>query len=114
MSRARTLLFWSPRILGALVVLFFGVFALDAFSPGKPLLEGARDFLVHLAPAATVFIVLAAGWRHPTVGAIGCALLAATYAWYGRGHLPWIVLISGPLLVTSLLFALSSRRLSKT
>ena len=110
MSRSRTLVFWSPRVLGLIVVLFLATFALDAFSPGKPLLESARDFLVHLIPALAVLTVLAAGWRHPHAGALGCVFLAACYAWYGRGHLAWIVIVSGPLLMTALLFVLSGRR----
>ncbi|MBI2616142.1 MAG: hypothetical protein HYW52_10825 [Gemmatimonadetes bacterium] len=34
---SRTLLLWSPRVLGILVSLFLGMFALDAFSEGKGL-----------------------------------------------------------------------------
>ena len=110
MSRSRTLLFWSPRVFGLAVAMFVGLFALDAFGPGKPFLEASREFLVHLTPALTILLVLAVAWRHPNIGAVGFVLLAALYAWYGRGHLSWIVIISGPLLLTALLFVLSGRR----
>jgi hypothetical protein len=33
------LLCWTPRILGILLSLFLGLFALDAFESGTPILE---------------------------------------------------------------------------
>ena len=41
-----TLLLWSPRILGVGVSLFLGLFALDAFSQGKPLIQALPDFIL--------------------------------------------------------------------
>jgi hypothetical protein len=41
------LLLWSPRILGVLVSMFIGMFALDAFNEGKPLLLALPNFLIH-------------------------------------------------------------------
>ena len=46
-----SLLLWSPRIVGILVSLFIGMFALDAFSEGKPFFQALPDFVIHLIPA---------------------------------------------------------------
>lgn len=48
-------------------------------------------------------------WRWPWIGVAGCLLLAAVYAFWARGHLSWILVISGPLLVIAGLFYWSWR-----
>ena len=41
------LLVWTPRVLAALMCVFLSLFALDAFSPDKTMLQGLRDFAWH-------------------------------------------------------------------
>lgn len=97
-SSARKLLLWSPRILGILVAVFLGVFALDAFG------EGIFPFLLHLAPALLLLLVVALSWRWEWVGGAAFITLAVLYgvpAW-ARGD--WLLVVSGPLLVVAALF----------
>lgn len=97
-SSARKLLLWSPRILGVLVSLFLGVFALDAIDEGIP------AFLLHLAPAFLLLLVVAASWRWEWIGGAVFITLAVVYgipAW-SRGE--WLLVISAPLLLVGLLF----------
>jgi hypothetical protein len=87
--------------------LFLALFALDAFD-GRPVWQALPAFAVHLAPAAVVGAVVAAAWRHPWVGAAGFATLAIAYAAWAASRLDWILVISGPLALVAVLFALSA------
>ena len=98
-------LFWAPRLLALALCLFFALFALDAFSAGKPLREALVDFAIHLVPAAAVLVVALLAWRREWIGGIAFIGLAAMYAAINaRGPLDWTLAISGPLLVVGLLF----------
>ena len=82
------LLLWSPRILGILVSLFVGMFAIDTFNEGKPFLQALADFAIHLIPAVLLLALVGASFRWEWIGGIafiGLAVVyAATVAWLGR------------------------------
>ena len=107
-TSARWLL-WTPRVLGILVGAFLGLFALDAFSEGKPFVQALADFVIHLAPAAVLFGVLALAWRWEWVGGTAFVGLAVAYAASVSGRLDWILTISGPLAIVGALFFWSWR-----
>jgi hypothetical protein len=98
------LLLWGPRLLGVVVSAFLALFAVDAFQSGKPLTRALADFAVHLLPAAVVLAIVALSWRRPWVGGVAFVLLAAVYAVTARSRVDWIMVISGPLLATGMLF----------
>ena len=98
-------LLWSPRILGILVSVFIGMFALDAFSQGQSFFEALPDFLVHLIPAFVLLALVGASWRWEWIGGVAFIGLAVAYAvTMARGHIDWMLVISGPLLVVGALF----------
>jgi hypothetical protein len=104
------LLMWSPRILGILVSLFIGMFALDAFSQGKSLFEAIPDFVIHLIPAFILLVLVGASWRREWIGGLAFVALAVVYATtMARGHLDWMLVISGPLMIVGALFLWSWR-----
>jgi len=99
------LLLWSPRILGIVVSLFVGLFALDAFSQGKPFFEALPDFVIHLTPALLLLALVGASWRWEWIGGVAFIGLAVLYAMTMAGdHLDWMLAISGPLVVVGALF----------
>lgn len=99
------LLLWSPRILGVAVTLFIGMFALDAFSEGKPILATVRDFIIHLIPSFVLLAAVLASFRRQWIGAVAFIGLAVWYAVrMSKGHPDWILAISGPMLVVGTLF----------
>jgi hypothetical protein len=98
------LLLWSPRVLGILVSLFIGMFALDAFSQGKALLAALPDAIVHLIPALVLLAVVLASFQRQWIGAVAFIGLAVVYAVSVKGRLDWVLTISGPLLAVGLLF----------
>jgi hypothetical protein len=98
------LLLWSPRVLGVAGAVFIGLFALDAFSPGKPFTESLPDFLVHLMPALALLGLVLVSWHRPWIGGVAFVALAVAYVVVARNHLDWIIVISGPLVVAGILF----------
>jgi hypothetical protein len=107
----RSVLLWGPRIVGILVSLFIGMFALDAFSEGKPFFQALPDFFIHLIPAFVLLAIVGASFRWPWIGAITFTGLAVLYAvTMSNGRLDWMLIISGPLLVVGALFLWSWRR----
>ena len=110
-TTSRRLLVWSPRILGILVSLFIGIFALDAFSQGAPFFEALPDFFVHLIPSVVLLAVVGASWRSEWIGGLVFMGLAILYALtMPRDRLDWMLLISGPLMVVGALFQWSWHR----
>jgi hypothetical protein len=106
---SKAILLWSPRILGIAVAAFLGLFALDAFEPGKPFGDAVTDAAIHLVPSAIVLVLVAVSWRRPWIGGVAFVLLALAYA-LGVGFRPdWTLVISGPLTIVGLLFLLSWR-----
>ena len=102
------LLLWTPRVLGILAAAFLGLFALDAFSEGKPLVQALPDLAIHLTPAVLLLGIVAASWRWQWVGGIAFIALAAAYMTMVN-RLDWILVISGPLLIVGTLFLWSWR-----
>jgi hypothetical protein len=105
LNTSRRLVPWIPRLLGVLVSLFIGLFALDAFSAGKPFADAALDFLIHLLPALILLTVVALSWHREWLGAltfIGLALVYSTTM--ARGRLDWMLLIAAPLFIVGMLF----------
>jgi hypothetical protein len=74
------LLLWSPRILGVLISLFIGMFALDAFDGGKPFPQAFADFASHLIPAVLLLALVGASFRWAWIGGVAFIGLAVVYA----------------------------------
>jgi len=112
---SQRLLLWSPRVLGVLVSAFIGMFALDAFGAGQPVLAALPGFFVHLIPALTLLVIAIAGFRWPWIGGAGFVGLAVFYAvTMSKGRLDWILVISGPVFVVGMLFLWSWRARHRT
>lgn len=104
-TTSNRLLLWSPRILGILVSTFIGMFALDAFSAGKPFLLALPDFIIHLIPAFVLLGLVVASFRRQWIGAVAFIGLAVVYAvTMSKSRVDWMLTISGPLLVVGALF----------
>ena len=101
-------LFLIPRILVIMFAAFLSLFALDVFSEGGGLWQTIVAFIIHLIPALIALIVLAIAWRWEFAGDVLLIVLACWYAIMARDHLSWILVISGPLVTTGLLFFASS------
>jgi hypothetical protein len=99
---------WAPRILALLVIAFLSLFAADVFEEGGGLIHVLTALVIHLVPSIVLIVALFFAWRRPWAGALLFGLAALGYALTrGRGHLDWVAIIAGPLLLTAVLFFLS-------
>jgi len=98
------LILWSPRVLGVLVCLFLGMFAMDAFGNGNTFVQAIPDFAIHILPVVILLAVVGVSWRWEWVGALVFTGLAAWYSYVARSHVSWVAVIAGPLLVVGILF----------
>jgi len=60
-------LIWVPRILTIIFILFFSLFALDAFTGNARFLEKILEFLIHLIPSFFLLILLIISWKQPLI-----------------------------------------------
>lgn len=108
-NRSEAWLLWTPRVLGLLMCVFLGLFALDAFEAGKPLARALPDFLVHLIPSAILLGIVGIAWRQAWIGGGVFIGLALGYGYMAREHPSWIAAIAIPLLAIGALYLVSWR-----
>ena len=100
------LLFWGPRGLTILFILFLGLFALDVFGEGYTFSETVVALFMHLIPNMVLAIILVFAWKWEWIGAALFAALGLLYIYWswGRFHISAYFVISGPLFLVALLF----------
>jgi uncharacterized membrane protein (GlpM family) len=105
----KKILFWAPRVLCILFAFFISLFAFDVFDGGRSFWESALAFLIHLIPTFAIIAVLIVAWKREWIGAILCFALALLYVIWAWGRFEWYAyfLISGPLVVISILFLMN-------
>ena len=105
-------LFWIPRLIGIGFALFIAVFAFDVFESGASPWRIAGALFMHLIPTWIVLAIVALSWRWGLVGAFGCAAAGAAQIALKWGQLAWyaFALISGPLFLLAVLFAIDWAR----
>jgi hypothetical protein len=104
-ARSVRLWLWIPRILGIVVSLFIGMFALDAFARGEPMGQVLGEFVMHLIPAFILLAAVAASFRRAWIGGVTFTALAVIYAvTVPNWRVDWLLAISGPLMLVGVLF----------
>ncbi len=118
----RQWLYWTPRILSLLLLVFLATFSLDVIEPGRSAGEIAVGLLMHNIPVFVLAGVLAVSWKRELVGGavftvIGLLFLAravVTLAMNGYGQ--WLdallgsVPLAAPALLIGVLFLVNWRR----
>ena len=107
-------IYWTPRILGIIFVLFLAMFSLDVFDQASSFSEIAIGLFIHNIPALILLIVLIISWKHELVGAIVFILAGILYiALILKNVLTdisnlymlfWTLQISGPSFLIGILF----------
>jgi hypothetical protein len=64
------IVYWTPRLLCILAILFISLFSLDAFSPGLTLWQQLGAFFMHMIPSFVLAALLAYAWRNEKTGGI--------------------------------------------
>jgi hypothetical protein len=102
----KKLLWWTPRILAILAILFMMMFSMDCFGPEYSFKEKMICFIMHNIPVYFVIICLVIAWKWELPGGILFILASITGAVYFNGFgKNWGVLpIMAPFLITGILF----------
>jgi hypothetical protein len=108
-------IYWTPRILSILFILFLAMFSLDVITPEASFLEIVGGLLIHNIPVFILTAILIISWKYEIVGAIAFILGGLLYLlnvlitiirtppfeWF---YLSWILFISGPAFLIGILF----------
>jgi len=105
----KSILYWSPRILGILFSLFLVVFSFDVFGTGAGFWATAAGFLIHNIPTFFLLLVLWLTWRREWIGGVVFIMLGIAYILATIGRMPLVAYfaISGPLFLIGILFLLN-------
>lgn len=107
-------IYWSPRILAILFILFLAMFSLDIFDGNYGFWGTVLGLFMHNIPALVLAVLVTVAWKREIVGAIafgaggllyiGTILLAGIrnqFEWY---MLSWCLIIAGPAFLVAFLF----------
>lgn len=105
-------IFWAPRIVSIMLLLFLSLFSLDVFEMGYGFWGTLLAFLAHNIPVFILIAVLWISWKYEIVGGIVFILAGLLYMylaifrndpfeWYS---LSWSLIIAGPAFFIGTLF----------
>ena len=107
-------IYWTPRILSIIFILFLALFSLDVFEGNYGFWGTIVGLFMHNIPAMILLIVLIISWKHEIVGGIGFVLAGILYIawilmtaittgfeWY---YLLWALQISGIAFFIGIMF----------
>ena len=122
-DKKRDWIFWAPRILSIIFILFIALFSLDVFGNGYGFWGTLLAFLMHNIPVFILIIVLCISWKYEIVGGVAFILAGIIYIamilmnilktgfeWY---YLTWAVQISGVAFLIGILFLIGWFRKKK-
>ena len=124
MKTSTQLIYWLPRILCILAILFVSMFALDAFDPKLTIWQQIGGFIIHLIPSFILTLFLIIAWKWEVVGGIIFALVGIVFTPFIYSHnyqmnhsvgmsLGIILMITFPFIVVGGLFITSYRMKKK-
>jgi hypothetical protein len=99
-------LYWIPRILAILAILFMMMFSMDCFGENETLRNQLSCFFMHNIPAFLCVIALIIAWRWELLG--GVIFILAFFAGMiffnsFKGN-PYSLIVISPFLLTGILF----------
>ncbi|MFA5030972.1 MAG: hypothetical protein WC495_05285 [Patescibacteria group bacterium] len=99
-------LYWAPRILSILLVVFISLFSLDIFDGSYIGWEIVLGFVIHLLPVfvAIMFIIIA--WKWEKIGGSLFILLGIAFVFIGGYELIAILLFTIPCIIVGGMFLL--------
>jgi hypothetical protein len=118
MKKQNVILYWTPRILCILAILFISMFALDSFSPNLTIWQQIGAFLIHLIPSFILLVFLLIAWKWELIGGILFTVIGVTATPfiyihnYRMNHSVWmslmvILFITIPFVIVGVLFIIS-------
>jgi hypothetical protein len=102
----KKILYWTPRIIGILAILFMMMFSLDCFENGGT--DALICLVMHNIPAFIIIAVLIVAWKWELIGGIlfVIAFVAAGIYFKSFAGNPGSLIVIAPFLLTGILFIL--------
>jgi hypothetical protein len=114
-------IFWTPRVLAILFVLFLAMFSLDVFDEKLGFWGTIIGLFMHNLPALILLVILIISWKREIIAGVAFILagflyvalisskiFTSSFEWY---MLSWILTIAGPSFLVGVLFIIGwSRR----
>jgi len=103
-------LYWTPRIVSIMFILFLMLFSLDVFEGNYGFWGTILGLFMHNIPALCLFITLLIAWKHEWVGGFVFTLGGVLYIILSinrvQGYLAlaWSLQIAGPAFIIAGLF----------
>ena len=114
------LIFWTPRILSILFLLFLAMFSLDVFDEKLGFFDMLVSLFMNNLPVIVLTVVLIIAWKRELVGTIFYALAGLLYdglvlagLFHGKFEyykISWMIVMSGPAFLIAGLFLVSWRK----
>ena len=104
LNRRRSLLFWLPRILGILFILFLSMFALDIFEMNLGFWGTMVGLFMHLIPSFMLVAVLVIAWRWEMAGGILWIVVGLLYLVISPGSFSGALSLVIPVFIVGILF----------
>ena len=106
-------IYWTPRILSIILILFLTIFSFDVFEEGLNFWQTALALFMHNIPVLILLIVLLISWNYEIVGGIvfilaGISQMILSVAreapdpWYIA--LSWSLILVVPAFIIGILF----------
>lgn len=70
MKNSIKILYWLPRVICILAILFVSLFALDSFEKGMSIWKQILAFIIHLIPSFILTLLLITAWKWEKIGGI--------------------------------------------
>ncbi|MCX6708956.1 MAG: hypothetical protein NTW67_04915 [Candidatus Woesearchaeota archaeon] len=113
MRKINRFVYWLPRILAILFLLYLAMFSLDIFDANYDFWGTVLGLFMHNIPVLVLLIVLIIAWKYELVGGIVFILAGLLYiimtihrvVWYIA--LSWSLTIAGPAFIIGILFFLN-------
>lgn len=108
--------YWTPRVLSILFILFLTLFSLDILGNGYGFWETILGLFMHNIPSIVLTILLIFTWKRELIGVVtfGIAgllyivlLFFSPFKWF---KIAWAIQIAGPAFLVSYLFWLNWKR----
>jgi hypothetical protein len=124
MKTTDKILYWAPRIICILAIVFISLFAADSFGPGRTLWQQLGAFFMHLIPSFILLVFLLVAWKWELIGGIiftaaGIGFSPVIYMHnYNMNHsvrmsLIDVLIVTIPFLLVGILFLIGYYRKSK-
>ena len=114
-KKTMKIVYWLPRIMSIIFILFLAMFSLDVFGNGYSLWETIVGLFMHNILSMILSVIVIISWKHELVGAIGFTLAGIAYiAMLGVSAIAnnqfeyymiaWALQIAGPAFLVGALF----------